>query len=179
MYRLQVKTRIGVRRRLSPLWLVPATIVIDQLTKLVVRHTMVRGLPIEVLGDFFRLTYIHNPGAAFGLNLGSPLLHTVVSIVALGVLVHLYRTLEPEERLLRFGLSLVLGGAVGNIIDRVYLHEVVDFFDFGLGNLRWPIFNFADIFVTVGVFLLFWGYSRNDAAEADKQAESSDVSTRQ
>jgi len=174
---LQIKTRVGVRQRLNPLWLVPVTIVIDQLTKLVVRHTMMRGLPVEVVGDFFRLTYIHNPGAAFGLNLGSPLLHTVVSVVALGVLVHLYRTMEPGERLLRFGLSLVLGGAVGNIIDRVYLHEVVDFFDFGFGSLRWPIFNFADIFVTTGVFLLFWGYSRSEASGTD--GKTADVSTRE
>jgi len=152
----------------NPLWFVPATIIIDQLSKLVVQHTMVRGLPIEVLGDFFRLTYIHNPGAAFGLNLGSPLLHTVVSIAALGALVYLFRTTDPGERLLRFGLSLVLGGAVGNIIDRIYLGEVVDFFDFGFGAYRWPIFNFADIFVNVGVFLLFFGYSRAEQAnEAD------------
>ena len=82
---------------MNPLWLVPVTIVIDQLTKLVVRHTMMRGLPVEVLGDFFRLTYIHNPGAAFGLNLGSPLLHTVVSVVALGVLVHLYAPWNLES----------------------------------------------------------------------------------
>ena len=145
---------------------------------------MVRGLPVEVLGDFFRLTYIHNPGAAFGLNLGSPLLHTVVSVVALGVLVYLYRTMKPEERLLRFGLSLVLGGAVGNIIDRVYLHEVVDFFDFsgpwfgvefplpgalssvesiftpaylldGRLGLGFPyVFNIADAGITIGAILL-------------------------
>ena len=143
MYHLQIKTRVGVRLRLNPLWLVPATIVIDQLTKLKT------------------------------LDLG----YTVVSVVALGVLVHLYRTMEPEERLLRFGLSLVLGGAVGNIIDRVYLHEVVDFFDFGFGSLRWPIFNFADIFVTTGVFLLFWGYSRSEAAGTDRK--TADVSTRE
>lgn len=118
-----------------------------------------------VLGDFFRLTYIHNPGAAFSLNLGSPFLHTVVSIIALGALVYLYRTLTAEERLLRLALCLVLGGAIGNIIDRLYLGAVVDFFDFGFGDLRWPIFNCADSFVTVGVILLAFGYSRRDEAD--------------
>lgn len=152
---------------MNPLWLVPLTVVIDQATKGVVQHLMVRGMPIEVLGDFFRLTYIHNPGAAFGLNLGSPLLHTLVSIVALGALVYLYRTLELNEQLLRFGLCLVLGGALGNIIDRLYLHEVVDFFDVGFGTLRWPIFNFADSFVTVGVLLLVFGYSRKQEEEPE------------
>ena len=83
---------------MNALWLVPVTIAIDQSTKWVVQSTMMRGMPVEVIGDFFRLTYIHNPGAAFGLNLGSPLLHTVVSIAALGVLVYLYRTLEQIGR---------------------------------------------------------------------------------
>lgn len=157
---------------MNPLWLVPVTIAVDQSTKFVVQSAMTRGVPVDVLGDFFRLTYIHNPGAAFGLNLGSPLLHAIVSIAALGVLVYLYRTLEPGEQLLRYGLSLVLGGAVGNIIDRIYLHEVVDFFDFGFGQLRWPIFNFADSFVTVGVFLLFFGYSRKEREERANSAAS-------
>jgi signal peptidase II len=155
----------------TPLWLVPLTIIIDQVSKLIVRHTMMRGMPVEIVGDFFRLTYIHNPGAAFGFDLGSPLLHTAISIVALGALVYLYRTLEPDEQLLRFGLCLVLGGAVGNIIDRLYLHEVVDFFDFGFGLLRWPIFNFADTFVTVGVFLLVFGYSRKKEEGDETAAE--------
>ena len=119
-------------------------------------------------GDFFRLTYIHNPGAAFGLNMGSPLLHTAFSILALGILIYLYRSLAANERLLRLALSLVLGGAVGNIIDRLYLGEVVDFFDFGLGDLRWPIFNVADSCVTVGVLLLALGYSRREKTDASK-----------
>lgn len=126
-----------------------------------------------VLGNFFRLTYIHNPGAAFGLNVGSPLLHTVFSIFALGILIYLYRSLTENERLLRLALCLVLGGAVGNIIDRLYLGEVVDFFDFGLGDLRWPIFNFADSFVTVGVLLLALGYSRREKTDANKEKPSS------
>ena len=120
----------------------------------------------------FRLTYIHNPGAAFGLNVGSPLLHTAFSILALGILIYLYRSLAANERLLRLALCLVLGGAVGNIIDRLYLGEVVDFFDFGLGDLRWPIFNFADSFVTVGVLLLALGYSRREKAPASPAEEA-------
>ena len=96
----------------------------------------------------------------------SPLLHTAFSILALGVLVYLYRSLTEDERLLRLALCLVLGGAVGNIIDRLYLGEVVDFFDFGFGDLRWPIFNVADSCVTVGVLLLALGYSRREKTPA-------------
>ena len=101
--------------------------------------------------------------------MGSPLLHTAFSILALGILIYLYRSLAANERLLRLALCLVLGGAVGNIIDRLYLGEVVDFFDFGLGDLRWPIFNVADSCVTVGVLLLALGYSRRKKTDASKE----------
>ena len=152
------------------LWIIPLTVVIDQLSKFAVRGSMTLYQSDPLLGDFFRLTYIHNSGAAFGLNMGSPLLHTLVSIVALGALVYLYRTLQEDERLLQAALCLVLGGAVGNIIDRLYLGEVVDFFDFGFGDLRWPIFNCADSFITVGVILLALGYSRRDEKVATEQS---------
>ena len=154
------------------LYLVPLTLVVDQVSKYVVQQTMTRHESIPVLGDFFRLTYIHNSGAAFGLNLGSPLLHTVVSIVALGALVWLFWTAPREERLLRFSLTLVLGGALGNIVDRIHLHEVVDFFDFGIGDLRWPVFNFADTFVTIGIVLLAFAYSRQQKETAGENQES-------
>jgi len=156
---------------LSFLWLIPLTVAVDQASKLIVRYSMSLYQSDPVLGDFFRLTYIHNAGAAFSLNLGSPFLHTAVSIIALGALVSLYRTLTEDERLLRFALCLVLGGAVGNIIDRLYLGAVVDFFDFGFGDLRWPVFNFADSFVTVGVILLAFGYSRRDEPEPNKEQD--------
>ncbi len=78
-----------------------------------------------------------------------------------------------ENRLLRFALTLVLGGALGNIIDRLHLGAVIDFFDFGIGDLRWPIFNFADSFVTVGVFLLALGYTRQkENKPADQEIHS-------
>ena len=154
------------------LWIIPLAVAIDQASKFIVRGSMTLHQSEPVLGDFFRLTYIHNPGAAFGLNVGSPLLHTILSILALGLLVYLYRSLAANERFLHLALSLVLGGAVGNIIDRLYLGEVVDFFDFGFGDLRWPIFNFADSFVTVGVLLLVLGYSRREKAPASPAEEA-------
>ena len=155
------------------LWIIPLAVVVDQVSKFIVRGSMALYQSEPVLGNFFRLTYIHNPGAAFGLNVGSPLLHTVFSLLALGVLIYLYRSLAANERLLRLALCLVLGGAVGNIIDRLYLGEVVDFFDFGLGDLRWPIFNFADSFVTVGVLLLALGYSRREKTPGRPEQPSS------
>ena len=150
---------------LSTLWIVLVVLVADQISKYIVTAKMTAyGPPIDILGSFFRLTFIHNRGAAFGLNLGSPLIHTVVSIAALALLVYMFRTLPAGARLLRTALAMVLGGALGNIVDRVRLEKgVVDFFDFGIGEQwRWPIFNIADSFVTVGIILLAIGYSRQD-----------------
>ena len=141
--------------------IIPVALVVDQVSKVIVEGKMsLYSSSHPIIGDFFRLTYIQNRGAAFGLNLGSPLLHTIVSIVALGVLVWMFWKMPREDVLLRFALALVLGGALGNIVDRIRLNAVIDFFDVGIGTLRWPIFNFADSFVTIGIGLLALGYYR-------------------
>ena len=140
------------------LWAVPLCLIFDQSSKIVVQKTMIRTESIPVLGDFFRLTYIHNPGAAFGFDLGSSFIHTLISFAALLFVVWLFYTTPRDCKLWRLGLSMVMGGALGNIIDRLYLGAVVDFFDVGFGTLRWPVFNVADSFVTVGIFLLATGY---------------------
>jgi len=148
------------------LWLAPLILALDQATKWLVAERMAEYESIPVLGDFFRLTFIHNRGAAFGIDVGSPLLHLLFSLVALGALGWMFYTAPPEARLLRCSLSMVLGGALGNIADRVRLEKVIDFFDFGLGDWRWPVFNVADTFVTIGIFLLFLTYSRQPQAQA-------------
>jgi len=141
------------------LW-IPLALVLDQVTKLVVVSTLPPYDPQPVLGDLVRLTYIHNRGAAFGLNLGSPVVHTVIAIAALGLLGWMLYTLPANARLQRSALAMVFGGAIGNIVDRIRLHEVIDFVDVGFGDLRWPVFNVADSFVTVGVLVLALTYSR-------------------
>lgn len=141
---------------------------LDQITKVIAVRTMVLYEPIPVFGDVVRLTYIQNAGAAFGLKLGGPWVHTVVAIGALGILGWLFTSLPATARLQRTALALVLGGAVGNIIDRIRLDYVIDFFDVGISETwRWPVFNVADSFVTVGVLVLAFTWSRteqNDAA---------------
>ncbi|NKB70685.1 MAG: signal peptidase II [Candidatus Latescibacteria bacterium] len=151
------------------LWLVPGIVALDQITKVLVERTMFRGQSIPLVGEtFIRLTYIHNDGAAFGLNIGSPLIHTLVSIAALFFLIWLFWTAPRQARVIHTALAMVLGGALGNIIDRIRLGEVIDFFDVGLDTLRWPVFNIADSFVTVGVILLAFAYSRNKDEVADQ-----------
>lgn len=156
-----------LRRNFSAWWLVVGALVLDQLTKVIVERTMVLYQPVPLLGDVFRLTYIHNAGAAFGLKLGGPMLHTIVAIGALGVLGWLFLSLPQSARLQRAALAMVLGGAVGNIIDRIRLDYVIDFFDVGFGeSWRWPIFNVADSFVTVGVLILALSWSKQPAGES-------------
>jgi len=148
-------------------------IIADQASKLLVRYTFTLGESIAVFGDFFRLTYIHNPAGAFGITFGHPSIYFIASIIiAVLIGINLYR--HPLLRLWSvWGLILVLAGAIGNVIDRIYLGEVVDFFDVeffdisipsfkllfihfpGYSMTRWPVFNIADSAVTVGIgFLL-------------------------
>lgn len=137
--------------------LVSGIVALDQLTKYVVQQTLVLYHPVPVIGDTFRFTYIYNPGAAFGLHLGtySRWIFLVLTVVAVVVLFAWYRNTPPTDRMRLLAIASVTGGAIGNLIDRVRSHRgVVDFLDVGLGALRWPVFNIADIAVTTGAVLL-------------------------
>jgi signal peptidase II len=120
-----------------------------------------------VIGDFFRLTYIYNPGAAFGLHVGpmSRYVFLVLTVVCVVVLFVWFRATPVSDRLRLVAISLVTAGAIGNFIDRVRSPRgVVDFFDVGIGALRWPVFNIADIGVTIGAILLAISLWQEDRA---------------
>lgn len=137
--------------------LVGTIVALDALTKYIVQQTLVLYHPVPVLGDFFRLTYIYNPGAAFGLHLGSysRYIFLVLTVVAVVVLFLWYRSTPADDRLRLVAIASVTGGAIGNLIDRIRSHRgVVDFLDVGVGAVRWPVFNIADIAVTTGAVLL-------------------------
>jgi signal peptidase II len=127
--------------------------------------------PVRVLGDFFRLTYIYNPGAAFGLHLGpaSRYIFLTLTVVCVVVLIGWFRGTPSADRLRLLAISLVTAGALGNFIDRLRSSRgVIDFFDFGIGAARWPVFNIADIGVTVGAILLaisLWREDRDATAD--------------
>jgi signal peptidase II len=126
----------------------------DQATKLIIKSRFDLRDSVSVIGDFFRLTYIENPGMAFGIQFGSPVFFTgFASVASVIIFVYLYR-IRHEKFISRFALAIILGGAVGNLIDRFAYGQVVDFLDFGFGETRWPIFNVADSSVTVGMILL-------------------------
>ena len=132
------------------LWAVVAgIIVLDQATKFAVQAFMDLGQSIPTSG-FIRFTYVTNSGGAFGLFMGQTVLLTAASFVGIGVLLLFYRTHPWPGRFVRLSLGLQLGGAIGNLIDRLYVGEVVDFIDVG----PWPIFNLADSSIVVGIGLL-------------------------
>ena len=129
---------------------------------------MERGESIPVLGSFFKLTYIHNPGAVFGFTLGGRTAHLLFALVAMGVVLAMLLRFRKEHRWARVGLALVLGGAIGNVVDRIRFGEVVDFLDFGIPSFRWFVFNVADACVTVGAGLLLLYHGFRDHPEGDK-----------
>lgn len=114
------------------------------------------GQSISVLGGFFKISFVENRGIAFGIQAPNHLLFTIFSAIAsLLILFYLYR-MRHESLWMRNGLVLILGGAIGNLIDRIAFKKVVDFLDFGFGNVRWWVFNVADAAVVIGMFLLIF-----------------------
>jgi signal peptidase II len=134
-------------------------VVIDQLTKLLIRRQFELYDSTIVIPNLFSLTRIHNTGAAYGLLDGSdlPFKTALLALVSLGALVGLvmFAVSLPEiHRLARFGVALVVGGAIGNLIDRVWLGYVVDFLDVYRGGWHFWAFNVADSAITVGMALI-------------------------
>lgn len=180
-------------------------VVIDQITKLLVKgfsipilnfnyDGMYYGESIPVIGDFFRLTFIENPGMAFGFDPGEnfKLAVSLFSLIAsIGLVFYLY-LIRDKSLSLRLSIAFILGGAVGNLIDRtlygvlfgyapLFYGRVVDFFDFDFFNFsffgvsydRWPIFNIADAAVTIGVLILIFFY-KNEEPKIESEISVSD-----
>ncbi len=170
-------------------------VVADQITKLMVKGISIpalgihfNGLPLgssrQIIGEFLRLTYIENPGMAFGIDIGGKLFFSIFSIAAsAGILYYLYRA-RNESIFFRVALAMILGGAIGNLIDRVFYDvlfndgqlfhgKVVDFIDadffnvniLGLRLTRWPVFNVADASVTSGVILMLFSHRKSRRPE--------------
>ena len=174
-----------------------AIVIIDQITKLSIKgfsfpflkinyEGMYQGQRIHVIGNFFRITFIENPGMAFGFDPGVnfKLWISVFSILAsIGLIVYIYHV-RKQSMLLKLSLAFILGGAIGNLIDRMFYGifygyaplfygHVVDFLDFDFFHFtlfgrtfdRWPIFNVADAAVTIGVVILLFFYNQKHREE--------------
>jgi signal peptidase II len=136
------------------------SLLLDVVTKYLVNEHLGYADRVPVIEGFFYLTHVRNTGAAFGLFQDAPVAIRLtffvgVSAVAIAIIIQFFRKLAPGDRLSALALGLILGGAVGNLIDRIRLGEVVDFLHFVLwGGYVWPDFNLADTWIVVGVSLL-------------------------
>jgi signal peptidase II len=133
-------------------------VILDQTSKRIVWEIFQYRGGTEVIDGFFRITLSKNRGAVFGILAGTKhllLIVTIISIIALIIFAYRMRYAPTDKRVY---LGLILGGAFGNLIDRLAAGEVVDFIDMGVGAYRWPTYNVADIAVTVGAVLLILGY---------------------
>ena len=148
---------MSVKTKLLLGW-VAAILTLDQATKFIVDQTIPLHHSIPVIDDLFSLTYIRNTGAAFGMLAGSaahfriPFL-VLFSVLAIGFIIVMVRRLPDGEIGLITALAFILGGAIGNLIDRIAYGEVIDFLDFYWSRYHWPAFNLADSFITIGVLI--------------------------
>jgi signal peptidase II len=143
-----------------------AVIVLDQATKFLIAGTIGFYESVPIISGFFNLVHVRNRGMAFGLmnrpDAGISLYFLIaVTIIAVLLIIIWSVRLKHDERGLLFGLSLILGGAIGNLIDRIRLKEVIDFLDVYIGSYHWPSFNVADSAITIGaiwiaVYIVFF-----------------------
>jgi len=134
---------------------------VDQFLKHLVHRFMYFGQSIPLIDDVVRLTYVRNTGAAFSLFVGfSPYLAVVGVLVAIFVVYYHYR-IPANNYLMQLGLSCLLGGSIGNLTDRVVRTYVIDYLDITI----WPVFNFADIMINLGVFLILLNFLKSPDEE--------------
>jgi signal peptidase II len=150
----------------SFLWISLVIVLLDQISKTAIDLALEPGETVPISGNFFKITYVLNPGGVFGTKLGSGAFYTIVAIFAIFLaFFFFYRTLE-QSWWRGMGWALILGGALGNLIDRFRFGEVLDFLDFDFIDIniphvitldRWPIFNLADAAVTLGMVVVLLG----------------------
>jgi signal peptidase II len=139
------------------LFITALIITADQISKSLIKSTMTLYDVIPVIPGFFQLNYITNKGMAFGINLPVGIsFFSGISLIITCFLVWILWCERKNNLLMRISLALILGGAIGNLIDRILFGEVVDFFDFMIGDFHWYIFNIADSAVTVGIILMLF-----------------------
>ena len=163
---------------------ISAVVFLDIVTKLVAVYALVpQRIPHEIIGDKIRLTLVYNPGAAFGLHVGpySRWVFMALTLGALWILWRLYKQTREGDLGRTLALALVWGGALGNLIDRIRSSVgVVDFIDIGVGDMRWPTFNVADMAVSIGACMLayvLWGEDKGLAGQVDSSENSDDISS--
>jgi signal peptidase II len=154
---LESSRAVQLQKTLGFVAIVGFVVAFDYITKALIQENFHLYQQVDIIGEYVRMTYIYNPGAAFGIHLGehSRVIFLVLSLAALVALAGMYWFTPAEDRVRLAAIALICGGAIGNLIDRVRSElGVVDFIDIGVGDIRWPVFNVADIAVTTGAILL-------------------------
>jgi signal peptidase II len=151
-------------------FLTVSTVVLDQVSKVQIMRSMRLHESIPVVQEFFSLTYIRNPGAAFGLLASSGQMFRLIffgltSVFALGLLGMIFFRLRQEDWVGQLSIAAILGGAIGNLLDRMRFGEVIDFLDFYVNGYHWPAFNVADAAISVGVFFLILHFAMDKKEE--------------
>lgn len=135
-----------------------AVVILDQFSKYIVVENMALGESIPIIEEVFHLTYILNPGAAFGMFAHNRLFFIAIAVVVIGIIIWARREILASPWEVKAGCGLFLGGAIGNLIDRGRQGLVIDFFDFRI----WPVFNIADIAICIGVGLIIWNLLKTE-----------------
>ncbi len=153
-------------------------IILDQYTKMLVSTHIPKGHFKMVIDGFFAITHIRTPGVAFGIGAEwssevKVYLFIGFSIIAIVAILIFFHQTPRERRMVQVGLILIFSGAIGNLIDRILYHEVIDFIDFFVGRYHWPAFNIADSCITIGVILMFTDLIRS--GEVPQMKGSSDT----
>jgi signal peptidase II len=148
-------------------FLLPALIVVflDQISK---QFFWTLGKNFDIIDGLFRVTLVRNSGAAFGMLQGGRVFLIVASVAASIFIMFLAERMPREERAKRIFLGMILGGALGNLVDRLYPGHVIDFIDMGIASYRWPVYNFADTAVTIGGVLLVLSYTLKREPKQDQ-----------
>ncbi|MBM31276.1 MAG: signal peptidase II [Chloroflexi bacterium] len=150
--------QINIKKLLIILSISSSILILDQITKILIRFQLDIYQSIPEQG-FFRLTHIRNTGSAFSLVKDQNMLLTIIGIIVLMVLIYFLREFDTDQPLVITAISLQIGGALGNLSDRIFLGSVIDFIDIGVsGVYRWPTFNIADSSIVVGITLLIFSF---------------------
>lgn len=145
-------------------------IIIDFITKLIISNNLVMNSSVEIISNFFSLTYTHNYGGAWSIFNNNTLAITIISfIVIMGIIYYLLKN-KVTKKIDVIGYSLLLGGAIGNFIDRIVYGYVIDFFDFYIFGYDFPIFNVADIGIVIGIILLLISVGKDEIKHDNKRS---------
>ena len=162
--------RIGDKMKKKPYLIACFFFFVDFFSKLVISHKLVLGQSKKIINKFFYLTYVKNKGAAWSILEDQRILLLIITVISL-FLINKYMNKEKINKMEEFIYGLIIGGILGNLFDRVIYSSVIDFLDFRIFSYNYPIFNFADTFIVVGIILLIIVNIRKEHYERIKREQ--------